>query len=363
MNEDKKRVLIIAANDMGKSGVPSVYMSIVRNLSDQYIFDIVITRENYFYGEEFLKYGGKIYLIKDKDYKNKIKRIWWRLFNKNRFIRKELQKSLSNNRYEILHSFKESESSVFFKYGIKQGIKKRILHINRVYESYNNPLIKVYSHIQRTQSIKYATHLISVSQQSGKSYFHSKSFQVIPNTYDEKKYHYMENNHKDLVLLQIGTFLPIKNQLFTIEVFSHIAKEIPNAKLHLIGNPFDDGYYKKCIDKIRKAKLENNIIIKDSSFDQGEILNFISYALLPSLKEGFSLFAVEMQACGIPVFASNGVPKDVDAGGLFYMDLDIYKWKEAILNEFYISKNRRLKYDMENFSNIKYHSNYINLYK
>lgn len=362
MNRKKKRVLIIAANDMGKSGVPGVFMSIVRNLSDIYIFDIVITRENYYYRDEFLSYGGGIYLIKERNYRNKLKRIWWRLIGNNKYIKNELTSILKNNDYDIIHSFKETDSSIFFKCAKQNNINKRILHINRIYSKFGNPFVNFYSNICRRKTIKLSTNQIAVSNLSGQSFFNNKNFLIIYNTYDENKYHYIENNNDDLVLLQIGTFLPIKNQLFTIDVFNIIKKKISNARLILLGSPYDIGYYNKCIKKIKDYNLNNDISILEANYNQSLLLDDVSYTLLPSTSEGLSLTAIESQACGIHMFASKNVPLEVNIGGITYIELKVCEWVDKILDFYNINKNKRIKYDLSKFSNKCFNNNYKKLY-
>ena len=60
----KEKILLIAQEGLNKGGVQTVIMSIVRNLSHKYQFDIVLfTKEQRFYDNEFLEYGGRIFRI------------------------------------------------------------------------------------------------------------------------------------------------------------------------------------------------------------------------------------------------------------------------------------------------------------
>ena len=62
MIQRMKNVLLIADSNMSLSGVPVVFMSIVRNLHKEYHFDIIVLKDNDMYFEkEFLSYGGKIF--------------------------------------------------------------------------------------------------------------------------------------------------------------------------------------------------------------------------------------------------------------------------------------------------------------
>ena len=63
---EKKKVLVVANNDLGIGGIQSVIMSIIRTLSDEFQFDIVVfdhTHTNY---EEEVLRQGKIYTIQNR---------------------------------------------------------------------------------------------------------------------------------------------------------------------------------------------------------------------------------------------------------------------------------------------------------
>ena len=60
----KKRILMVFDKGLGRGGVESVIMSIVRNLSDTYTFDLLTnTNQTKDYDAEFISYGGKIFKI------------------------------------------------------------------------------------------------------------------------------------------------------------------------------------------------------------------------------------------------------------------------------------------------------------
>lgn len=361
MYTDKKRVLIIAANDMGISGVPGVFMSIVRLLHDYFIFDIVITRDNYYHKNEFLSFGGNIYNIFEKNHSNKCRRIWYKLFEQNSEIKKKLNIIINSTHYDIIHSFKEDWSGIFFKVAKKQHINKRILHINRTYFKQSG-LIGLYIKRRHKQSIRLATHHIAVSNQAGKSYYGSISFQTIYNTYDERLYKYTENKSTDLVLTQIGTFIPLKNQFFTIKVFGKIQKRFPNSQLNLVGSIHDTNYYKDCVEYINKNNISNVNFFSNNNTDLRGITSHSTATLLPSINEGLSIVAIESQAQGIHIFASTGVPKEVDCGNMMFLELDENIWTETIFKYYKSHGNERCKTNMERFSNDTFVNSLLKIY-
>ena len=349
----KENVLLIAANDMGNSGVPNVFMQIVRNLSDKYIFDIIITRENYYYKEEFLSYGGSIHVINEIKKNGFINKVLWRCFGLKKYIQKKLKIILRQKQYSIIHSFKEEKSWYFFKLAKRMGINQRIIHNNRVWEPSKNLFLRTYLNLDIKKSLKYSTANISVSRKTGQSFFGNHFFTVIYNSYDEHKYHFLKGHKSSNVisLLQIGTFLPIKNQTFTIEVIKEIiSRNIPVSCIFL-GKIFDKSYYNSLLKRIDESNLSSNISFEKNDRASLELLEKITYSLVPSLIESFSLVSVESQACGIKVFASNGVPKEIDLGNIEFTELDPKKWADKIIEDFTKTKGKRKKVDTSRFSN------------
>ena len=62
-----KKILLVSSGGFEKGGVQAVIMALVRTMSDEYVFDIVLlSNEIGCYEEEFCKYGGRIYRIEHK---------------------------------------------------------------------------------------------------------------------------------------------------------------------------------------------------------------------------------------------------------------------------------------------------------
>src|SRR5690606_38514967 len=68
----KKRILQVSVDGLGNGGTQNVIMGIVRNLSSEFDFDILLfTNEIRHYDEEFLRYG-RIFRIPKYERKNKL---------------------------------------------------------------------------------------------------------------------------------------------------------------------------------------------------------------------------------------------------------------------------------------------------
>lgn len=351
-----KKALIIAYNDLNNSGVPNVIYQTVKALHKQYSFDVLVFGDDDFYYQKLKNEGINIRLIKyiDKKPKGKISRLFWwfcKMPHNHYVFMKNL---LKENNYDVVHSFKEYYSCPFFKAAKKAGVNKRIYHCN----------INVNAHLKTNKfltkrniklSIKYSTRLIGVSEMCCKNIFKDKDYSVLYNTYDEYKFNdAIRNNLLDyeLVITQVGSFSENKNQIFSLNVLTELIKLYENCKLKLVGADENNTYRKKIIEFVQKNNLENRVLILPKIENVNEIYKETTFVIIPSFSEGFSLVAIEAQACGITVFASTNVTKEIDCGGVKLLDLSEGPeyWAKEIYKTFLSIKNKRVDYNLTKFS-------------
>ena len=154
------------------------------------------------------------------------------------------------------------------------------------------------------------------------------------------------------------------NQLFSLKVLIELKKLHSNAKLNLVGANGITPYYQQLIDFVKKNGLEDSVNFIDKTDDVEKIYEYTPFAIIPSLHEGFSLVAIEAQACGMKVFASTSIPKEVDCGGVAYLDLSkgAYYWATEIYQHFLKHGNNRTRFDTEAFRFEKYKQRLASLY-
>ena len=367
MNSDKENILIIAYNDLNNSGVPNVIYQIVKALHNKYNFDIMIFGNNLYYYEK-LKHEGvfNVSLIKSslKKPKNKIKKALFYLFENNRKYYLETSNVLKNKKYVAIHSFKEYDSGPFLKAAKNANISKRIIHTTVVHDKPRS----IVERRRRRLSLKYGNIFVGVTEPACKSAFPKKHFKVIHFSYDDLKFNMnVGSKLKDeqLFLTQVGTYSSNKNQLFSIEIMRHLKTMCPNARLRIIGRENEFGYQKRMEEAINNYHLKKEVELIDGTNGIGDSLEYTSFSLLTSLKEGASLVAIESQACGITVFASNAVFMEMNVGGIQYLDLkdEPRHWAETINSYFAKYGNNRKKYDLSSFSKQHFFESISSLYK
>ena len=365
-----KKALIIAYNDLNNSGVPNVIYQTIRALHDEYSFDILIFKDDEYYYQKLLNKGIKVNLIKYKENKpnGQIARLFWwfhKMPKKHFLFMKQL---LKENDYSVIHSFKEYYSWPFFKAAKEAGVNKRILHRNTNPEEPKQLSIKLLEKKNRRLSIKYASDLVGVSKLSCKNAFKKHKYTVLYNCYDEQKYNTdVKNklNDNELVLTQVGSYSENKNQLFSLQILKELLKLHRNTKLNLVGANGMTPYYQKLIKYVKDNNLENSVSFIERSDSVEKIYEKTTFVIIPSFREGFSLVAVEAQACGIHVFASSSLPKEANCCGvnLYELARGSEYWGKGIYNFYLKQKNERTVYSTSSFTFAEFQKNLYNLYK
>ena len=282
---------------------------------------------------------------------------------------KKALKFFENNKYDIVHSFLEYKSYPFFKAAKKCGIKQRIYHSN-INKRKENLIGKIQISFLRKKSIKYSTDLVGVSKQCCTYAFKSNKYFVINNPYDDVSYNnYIKNELDDnkLVLTQVATFNSNKNQLFSLDVINELRKINSNVELKLIGYETEKGYLNKINKYIHDNNIEDFVDIIDGSENIPNHYKTTTFVIIPSKSEGFSLVAIEAQACGITPFLSNAVPHDVDPfNNCVYLNLNegAEYWAKMINSKFEENKNNRFEFPNNSpFAKINFTKKLMNLYK
>ena len=132
-----------------------------------------------------------------------------------------------------------------------------------------------------------------------------KKIIVIPNGINLCKYQYEKSDKNQIIF--VGRLIFYKNLQVVINAFSKVIKEIPSAKLIIVG----DGPSKSDLIKQTKSlKLENNVFFKGRVTTETKVQLIKESKILvnPSLIEGFGIVVLEGFACGKPILVSDSKP-------------------------------------------------------
>lgn len=365
MTAPKKNALIIAYNDLNNSGVPSVIYQTIKALHNDFNFDIVVFDNDLFYYEKLINEGIeniKIINLQKEKPKSELGRVIYKLFSKPNFQYKESLRLMKSKKYDVIHSFQEYYGWPILKAAKKMNISKRIAHCNIIHDKNHYFSVKR----NRKKVLKYATTFVGVTKDCCKNAWSGKEYIVIHNGYDESKFKLTDSKlrESELVLTHISTYSENKNQLFSIEVMKELKLLYPKARLRIVGAVREKGYFSRMRKAIDEGGIHDWVDVVDGSNGVESFPAKTTFYILPSKHEGASLVVIEAQACGIKVFASTGVPQEMNVGGITYLDLNDgpKKWAEVIYEEFKKSGNARTAYDTTSFSSENFKNNISKLY-
>lgn len=136
----------------------------------------------------------------------------------------------------------------------------------------------------------------------------------------------------DFVIGNVGKLHFGKNQDFLICVFAEVLRRKPNSWLILLG----EGAFRKKLELLAKEKaVDHKVMFVGDTPDVPDYLMAMDVFAFPSKNEAFGIAAVEAQASGLPVIASDRLPVDVKMTENFrFLSIEnsISEWTAAILS-------------------------------
>ncbi len=104
------------------------------------------------------------------------------------------------------------------------------------------------------------------------------------------------------IIINVGRLIKEKGQEYLIEAFKEVKKEIPKAKLLILGTGELESYLK---DLTKKLCLENDVLFLGWQKNPFKFLTRAKVFVLSSLTEGFPNSLIEAMACGVPVVSTS----------------------------------------------------------
>jgi len=125
----------------------------------------------------------------------------------------------------------------------------------------------------------------------------------------------------DLLVGHVANFRAPKGHRYLVEAAAEVAKQVPNVRFLLIGDP-GDGSIKAEVEKLAaRHNIEKNIVLLGFRSDVSKLLSLIDVFVLSSISEGHPLSVVEAMAASKPVVVTNvgGLPEIIDDGKTGYL--------------------------------------------
>ncbi len=233
-------------------------------------------------------------------------------------------KFLSENRFDVVHIHSSSvvALAVLSSAAYRAGVKTIIVH------SHTSGLVFnwKYKGIRALASLylsKHVTYYCACSKEAAEWKFipkYSAQTYIVPNGINCDQFRYnprIRSEYREklnipdstYVIGNVGRFVYNKNQQFAVEVFRKYVQKNPDSLLLFVG----DGEDRQRIETMVKQAED----IRDKVMFIGEVLNVEAYLqvfdvfIFPSLFEGLGIAALEAECAGLPVIASDTIPREI----------------------------------------------------
>ena len=234
---------------------------------------------------------------------------------------KLFRRLLKERQYDVLHvNAFQGLSLAYLDIARQEGVPIRIAHSHNtaLRKSLARPA-KLWLHNRgKNKYTPAATHLWACSAPAAQFLFSEKlwqTFRWIPNGVETDRFRYQEDARCEvraqlgledaLVVGNVGRLCYQKNQDFLLDVFAHFHTRRPDSRLLLVG----EGEDREALEeKVKALGLEKAVIFYGTSNQVERLLWAMDLLAFPSRFEGLSVAAVEAQAAGLPILASDSVP-------------------------------------------------------
>lgn len=270
---------------------------------------------------------------------------------------KKIKEFFQTHEYDIVHIHASTAMLIMYALPVWRSGKTKIFYQGHS-DCVDGMANKIVHFFIKHLVVKYANCKIAVSESAARFMYGKKRMAetvILKNGMDIKKYEFNEEIRKrirrnleikdDFVLGHVGRFTYPKNHPFIIEVFEQMHKINRNTKLLLVGVGKDEDKIKQMV---REKNLTEKVIFYGVSHCVEELLCAMDCFIFPSHYEGLGIVALEAQANGLPVVASEHVPKEANVTEL-YRTLSLSKdspliWANTILAFKKKQIDRQLRY-------------------
>lgn len=298
------KVLVIVNATFGYDGISSVAMNYYRFFDKKSVKMDLLTINPVFgsFAEDIKKNGDFNFVLSNRN-KNPFKYIV------------ELRRIIKKNRYDIVHVHGNSATMAVELLAAKlAGCKVRVAHSHNTRCNHmllNKLLMPFFSRLY--------TDCCACSEEAGYFLFPHGNFFVIKNGLYLQKYRFdqqlrnkmrLERNLSGRYIIgHIGRFCFQKNQEYLVKLLAKIKRKVDNAVLLLVGC----GETEKIIkNQAVDLGVQDSVIFYGTTDSINEVVQIMDVFAFPSRFEGLGIVAIEAQASGLIVVASDAVPLGIN---------------------------------------------------
>lgn len=323
------RVLQILTN-LDRGGMETMTMNFYRYIDRKRVqFDFLLHREKEGdYEAEARSLGARIFRVPRQ---NPLDPRYWQA----------LDSFFASHPYQVVHAQLDCLSALPLAVAKRYGTPVRIAHSHNSRQDHD---IKYPLKLICKKFIRYeATDLFACGVDAGKWMFGTDDFTVVRNAINVDSYTFnetcRERTRKSLgissdtfVVGHVGRFVPAKNHILILDIFSSLLRLRPNSVLLLVG----DGDLRAKIEcRAANLGISESVRFLGLRSDVPNLMQAMDVFLMPSLYEGLPLVLIEAQAAGLPCVISKSIPEDCDLTGQYItriaLEEDPVKWAEQLI--------------------------------
>lgn len=340
-----KKILVFV-NSFNLGGITSLIQDIYRTLNrDKYRVSFIrLDWNKNAFDEEVLKNGDKIYYIENEKL-GRAPVISYVIRTKH--MVNKVCKAVGDDKYDV--AYIHANASYAVPAAKKLGIPNIIMHSHEAVSDFggNEKKSKITNLMWQNRVKMYnrlVDHKLGDSKKAciakfGSSVINDEKMMVVNPPINMQKFnpdaYNIEEIEKDFPIskdsfnmIHVGRLCAVKNQKFLIDILKEM-KKIKAAALYIVGD--GDADKKMLTEYAQGLGVSEDVHFLAGNTTPG-IYKLMDCSLLPSFSEAFGMTAVESQLMGVPCFASENVPEDVNVGMCAFLELDKGEkyWAEKI---------------------------------
>lgn len=255
---------------------------------------------------------------------------------------KSMSRLMRSNEFDVVHSHVHLFSGAVLFAAYHAGVPVRIAHghVHTRADASTRIQRKLYVKVMRHLMSRYSTGLVACTTEALRDLVgkvadtDSLPSAIIPcglRYGDFVSRADAERRRGRIDLLHVGRFVPQKNHLYLLEILEHTLSRSGNARLRLVG----EGPGRAAFERQASVRgLTSHVECLGYRSDVASLMTDADVLLLPSFREGLPVVALEAQAVGLPVVASDMVnPQTGVIPELFFqvpLSSPIGEWVDAV---------------------------------
>jgi glycosyltransferase involved in cell wall biosynthesis len=302
---------------LGHGGIETWLMNIMRLIDRHDVqFDFAINPPGSGpYVDEVRALGGEVFLTVPANRKP-----WL-------FQRQFAQLLRQHGPYDVVHSHVHFMSGIVLRVAAACGVPIRIAHSHadlRREQAMEWMPRRLFTQSMRAWVYRYATHGLAISDFAAQSLFGDRwqsdpRWRVLLYGFDFSRFTKLPDRaslrrklglpERQIVVGQVGRLVDQKNYFFSLDVISELLRSNVDVHFLVVGSGSNEA---KIRERLRCLGLTECVTLAGDQHDVTPFYGTMDCMILPSLHEGLGIVALEAQAVGVPVIASEFVPREAN---------------------------------------------------